>query len=388
MNTFTSFVLAISRIWASKARSALTMLGVVIGVASLVTLTSIAQGATSGINSSLSSLGANQLTISASNPTGLKEADSKRVSSLPHVKMVSEQISGTSSLAINGKSISATVTGVSNTYAAIANPKIAVGTFLPNSRALQSAQVAVLSAQAASDLKFKKDQLGTSVSIGGLPYSVVGVLDDANGIGSRATAYITLNSARKFLSQAPYVSTIKVQADAKDAVDSVQKEIDSALRNEYHLPNDVDANFTITNQASLQSTVSSVTGTLNLLMIGISSISLVVGGIGIMNIMLVSVRERTREIGVRRAIGASRRQIMTQFLIEAIVLSLLGGLMGLLIGNGVAYALAQLLGWVFEVSLSTTIIALIFSALVGIIFGVWPARSAARLQPVDALRYE
>ena len=310
------------------------------------------------------------------------------LSTLSHVKTLSEQVQGTSTLAFNGKDVAASISGVSSNYSQLANPKVAVGTFLSNSDSLQSSSVTVLSAQAASDLKFKKSQLGKKISLGGLPFTVVGVLDDANGFGSRATAYISLNSARKFLSQAPYVSTIKVQADAKDNVDAVQKNIESTLRTAYHLPKNADANFTITNQASLQSTVGSVTGTLNLLMVGISSISLVVGGIGIMNIMLVSVRERTREIGVRRAIGATRRQVLAQFLIEAIVLSILGGLLGLLLGNGVAFVLAQLLGWEFGVNASTTITALVFSALVGIIFGVWPARSASRLQPIEALRYE
>jgi putative ABC transport system permease protein len=364
------------------------MLGVVIGVASLVALTAIAQGATLGINSSLSSLGANQLTVSSSTPTGLQERDALLIASIGHVKAVSIQVQGTGTLAINGTDVTASISGVSSGYAAIAQPTVALGSFLPTAEDLQDSPVVVISAQAASDLNFHKDQIGQILTVAGLPFTVVGVLDDANGIGSQATAYITSDAARKFLAQAPYVSRIKVQADSKDSVDAVQSAIELTLRRAYHLPTDTDASFAITNQASLQSTVGSITATLNLLMVGISSISLVVGGIGIMNIMLVSVRERTREIGVRRAIGATRRQILVQFLIEAVVLSVLGGLIGLLIGAGFAFLLAQTLGWEFIVGTSTIVTALVFSGLVGVVFGVWPARSAARLQPVEALRYE
>jgi putative ABC transport system permease protein len=388
MNFFASLRLALTRIWAAKTRSALTMLGVVIGVASLVALTSIAQGATSGINSSLSSLGANQVTVVSTTPAGLQERDAELIASLSHVKAVSFQVEGPGVLAINGKEVSTSITGVSSDYAAIAEPELALGSFLPTSDKLQDSTVVVISAQAAQELNFTTEQIGQTLSVAGLPFTVIGVLDDADGIGSQATAYITADAARKFLSQAPYVSRIKVQADSKDSVDAVQSAIEFTVRRAYHLPADADANFTITNQASLQSTVGSITATLNLLMVGISSISLVVGGIGIMNIMLVSVRERTREIGVRRAIGASRRQILNQFLIEAVVLSMVGGLIGLLIGTGFAFLLAQLLDWEFIVGTSTIITALAFSGLVGVVFGVWPARSAARLQPVEALRFE
>lgn len=388
MNLWASLRLALSRIWASKTRSALTMLGVVIGVASLVALTSIAQGATSGITSSLSSLGANQLTVTSNTSTALQERDAILIAEIENVRAVSYQVQGEGNIVFNGTEVTATITGVSSDYSDISEPTIAFGSFLPNSEQLQDASVVVLSAQAALDLDVTGDDLGSTVSVAGRPFTLAGVLDDADGIGSRAAAYITVDAARRFLAQSPYVSGIKVQADSEETVDVVQSAVDSTLRRAYRLPDGTDSSFSITNQASLQSTVGTVTSTLNLLMVGISSISLVVGGIGIMNIMLVSVRERTREIGVRRAIGATRRQILTQFIIEAVVLSVLGGLIGLVLGLGIAYALAQALNWEFIVGTSTTAIALVFSGLVGVVFGVWPARTASRLQPVDALRYE
>jgi putative ABC transport system permease protein len=179
-----------------------------------------------------------------------------------------------------------------------------------------------------------------------------------------------------------------IQAITPEQVDALQVTADSLLRERYGLSADTEARYTITNQASLIAAVSSITDTLGLLLTGIAAISLIVGGIGIMNIMLVSVRERTREIGVRRAIGAKQSNILTQFLIEAIVLSLAGGVVGLILGEIAAFFLAILGDWVFAIKLDTVVLALGFSLLVGVVFGVWPARAAAKLEPIDALRFE
>lgn len=187
---------------------------------------------------------------------------------------------------------------------------------------------------------------------------------------------------------APYVSTITVLINDGATLDTVQSQIDATLRSRYSLGPNVDAQFSVTNQSSLLSTFQTVQSTLTLLLGGIASISLIVGGIGIMNIMLVSVRERTNEIGIRRAIGAKRRDILTQFVLEAMVLSIAGGIIGLGLGLAVSAAVASIGGWAFTVSASTIALAVGFSALVGIVFGAWPARTAARLQPVDALRFE
>ena len=246
----------------------------------------------------------------------------------------------------------------------------------------------VFGADAANDLGLTDSMLGQSVKLNGQDFRLVGVLDDQAGFGTSGRVYVNLDVARKLFSQYPYVSSIVVQAETAEGVDSLQIAVDRLLRERYGLGADTEARYTVTNQASLLSAVSSITDTLGLLLTGIAAISLIVGGIGIMNIMLVSVRERTREIGVRRAIGARQRDILTQFLIEAVVLSLAGGLVGLILGEIAAFFLAIIGDWEFAIRMDTVMLALGFSLAVGVLFGVWPARTASRLEPIDALRFE
>ena len=380
--------LAVSRILATKTRSALTMLGVIIGVASLVALTSVASGATGGINSALSGLGARQVTVSSSTETGLTEADAAAVDEIEGVEVVSSSVSGTATAAHGDAESSLTVNGVSRTYEATEAPDLAVGRFLPTFTGDETTRSVVLSARAANDLSVTKDEIGSTVTLGGMPFTIVGVLDDAGGFGSSGTAYVSMSNARRLFSQSPFVGSIVALASSEGEVESVEQQVDSVLRSRYSLSTEDSANFSVSTQTSLLSTISDVQGTLQLLLVGIASISLIVGGIGIMNIMLVSVRERTREIGVRRAIGARRRHILTQFLIEATVLSLIGGLFGLFIGIGFSALIASAAGWEFSVAGGTVVLAIGFSALVGVVFGVWPARTASRLQPIEALRFE
>jgi putative ABC transport system permease protein len=388
MNLLSITRLAFNRIFATKMRSFLTMLGVIIGVSSLVALTSIVSGATSGITDSIASLGAQQVTVSASSATALTEADVAALAGLEKVDVVSSTVSGQGTAVHNSTSSAIAITGVSPTYQTTSEPDIAIGSFLTTFTGSEVTRTVVLSAQAASDLGITDADISSQILLDGHPFALVGVLDDAGGFGSRGTAYISMDSARGIFAQSPYVSSITIQAATTDDVSSVESAADSLLRSRYGLSADDDAQFSTSNQSSLISTLDSVVGTLSLLLGGIASISLVVGGIGIMNIMLVSVRERTREIGVRRAIGAKQRQILAQFLIEAIVLSVVGGLVGLAIGLGVSALIAALAGWAFTISGGTVALALGFSAVVGVLFGVWPARTAARLQPVDALRFE
>jgi putative ABC transport system permease protein len=388
MNAATITRIAFTRILATKTRSFLTMLGVIIGVASLVALTNIASGATSGITDSLSSLGASKITVSGSTQTALTAADAAAIEGLDNVAAVSSTVSGSGVAAIHEKSSTVALTGVSDSYTTTDSPKVAVGSFLPVFDGSSVTRSAVLSATAASDLGVTASDIGTTVTIEGLPFTLVGVLDDASGFGARGTAYVSIDTARGMFAQAPYVSSITVLASSEKSVDSVQSAVDSLLRERNGLSATDTAAFSTNNQASLLSSLSSIQSLLSILLGGIASISLIVGGIGIMNIMLVSVRERTREIGVRRAIGARQGQILAQFLIEAVVLSLVGGLIGLGVGIAVSALVAVIAGWAFALSFTTLAVALGFSATVGVFFGIWPARTAARLQPVDALRYE
>lgn len=380
--------LALNRIWATKVRSLLTMLGVVIGVAAIVALTSIVDGASQGINKSLATLGTNQLNITAMAPDALSEQDANALAELEGVSVMFVQTSNEGTIATADKRVNARLVGVSSEYFDAVKPDIAMGSYLSNSKFAASSKDVVFGADAANDLGLTDEMLGQTVKLNGQDFRLVGVLDDQAGFGTNGRVYVTLDAARKLFSQYPYVSSIVVQAETPEAVDALQLATDKLLRERYGLGTDTDARYTITNQASLIAAVSSITDTLGLLLTGIAGISLVVGGIGIMNIMLVSVRERTREIGVRRAIGAKQSNILTQFLIEAIVLSLAGGVVGLILGEIAAYFLAIIGDWVFSIQLETVLLALGFSLVVGVVFGVWPARTAAKLEPIDALRFE
>ena len=380
--------LALNRIWATKVRSLLTMLGVVIGVAAIVALTSIVDGASQGINKSLATLGTNQLNITAMAPDALTEQDAYALAELDGVSVMFVQTQNQGTIATDDSRVNANLVGVSAKYFEAVKPELAMGSYLSDSKFAASAKDVVFGADAANDLGLTDSMLGQTVKLNGQDFRLVGVLDDQAGFGTNGRVYVTLDSARKLFSQYPYVSSIVVQAETPEAVDALQIATDKLLRERYGLGSETDARYTITNQASLIAAVSSITDTLGLLLTGIAGISLVVGGIGIMNIMLVSVRERTREIGVRRAIGAKQSNILTQFLIEAIVLSLAGGVVGLILGEIAAYFLAIIGDWVFSIQLETVLLALGFSLVVGVVFGVWPARTAAKLEPIDALRFE
>ena len=380
--------LALNRIWATKVRSLLTMLGVVIGVAAIVALTSIVDGASQGINKSLATLGTNQLNITAMAPDALTELDANALAELENVSVMFVQSQNEGTIATGDIRVNARLVGVSSKYFEAVKPEIALGSYLSSSSYAQTAKDVVFGADAANDVGLTADMLGQNVKLNGQDFRLVGVLDDQAGFGTSGRVYVTLDSARKLFSQYPYVSSIVIQANTPEQVDALQVTADTLLRERYGLGPDTIARYTITNQASLIAAVSSITDTLGLLLTGIAAISLIVGGIGIMNIMLVSVRERTREIGVRRAIGAKQSNILTQFLIEAIVLSLAGGVIGLILGQIAAFFLAILGDWVFSIRLDTVLLALGFSLLVGVVFGVWPARTAAKLEPIDALRFE
>jgi putative ABC transport system permease protein len=380
--------LALNRIWATKVRSLLTMLGVVIGVAAIVALTSIVDGASQGINKSLATLGTNQLNITAMAPNALSEQDAYALAELDGVSVMFVQTQNQGTIATDDSRVNANLVGVSARYFEAVKPELALGSYLSDSTFAASAKDVVFGADAANDLGLTASMLGQTIKLNGQDFRLVGVLDDQAGFGTNGRVYVTLDAARKLFSQYPYVSSIVVQAETPEAVDALQLATDKLLRERYGLGSETDARYTITNQASLIAAVSSITDTLGLLLTGIAGISLVVGGIGIMNIMLVSVRERTREIGVRRAIGAKQSNILTQFLIEAIVLSLAGGVVGLILGEIAAYFLAIIGDWVFSIQLETVLLALGFSLVVGVVFGVWPARTAAKLEPIDALRFE
>jgi putative ABC transport system permease protein len=248
----------------------------------------------------------------------------------------------------------------------------------------------VLSSTAADDLGLTGADIGAQFVMNGQSFTVIGILAESTGFGGfgGGTVYIPIELARTIFAPAPAVDGITVVASSPDDVDGLIDTVTAVLTDRHDIAPGADADFTVTNQSDILESLSSITGILQLLLGGIASISLLVGGIGIMNIMLVSVRERTREIGVRRAIGAKRRNILAQFLVEAVVLSVIGGVLGLLLGVLIAWVVSIVGGLAFAIAPWVVAVALGFSGLVGVVFGVGPARAAARMLPVEALRYE
>jgi putative ABC transport system permease protein len=395
--------LAFGRLGTGRLRTALTMLGVVIGVASVVALVAVGQGATSGISSRLQGLGTNLLTVNAgASFTGvtrgaagssatLKLADADALRSLAGVEAVAPELSTQKLVVAGAKNTTTTVIGTTADYPTVRAYTIWQGSFLTPASVDAGLRVAVLGATTADDLGLAASAIGTDVTIGGLPFRVVGILQAKGGTGFQSPddeVLIPVSTASALIVGGSSVRSVGVSVATPDQMTTVTAEITAALRERHGLTGTAADDFTIQNQDQLLATVSSVSTLLTVLLAGIASISLIVGGIGIMNIMLVSVRERTREIGIRKAIGARGRDILAQFLIEALVLSLAGGLFGIAIGLAISALIGVVAGWGFIFSPLTILAAVGFSLMVGIVFGVWPASQAARLDPVVALRYE
>jgi len=389
MNFYIATRLAISRLLATKVRSALTMLGIIIGVMSLISLVSVAQGATSGIESQFKDLGARNLTINSNQtkyPT-LTLEDASAIAEIPGVAIVSEQISTSVKLSSKNSSAIAQLIGVDADFIEISEPEIFVGSFLPNQSKSDTKSI-VLSTTLANELKLNTDAINQTISVGTTEFKIVGILDDADQFRTRDVAYIPIESHFNYFSDKPYLQSIIVQTLDENVVPTVTSSIVLLLNERHNISGNKEPDYVIVDASQILDAIGTVQQFLSLLLGGIASISLVVGGIGIMNIMLVSVRERTREIGIRRALGAQQSQILTQFLIEAVILSLIGGSIGVIIGEIVAYFLAQLGQWNFVLSPSIILASLGFSMFIGVVFGVWPARTASKLKPVEALRFE
>jgi putative ABC transport system permease protein len=393
MNAFELLRLALSRLRTSRLRAGLTMLGVVIGVASVVALVGVGQGTTSNITTRLSGLGTNLLTISPTNSStqGLSLEDAAAIARLDGVAAVAPELQTSTTVIVGTKSTTTSVVGTSADYARVRAYDVWQGTFLSTAAVESGLRVAVLGATTASDLGLDASSVGSTVSIGGLPFEVIGILQPKGGTGFQNPddqVLVPLATVNKYFVAGDTVRTIGVSVASGTQMTSVTNAITALLRDRHQLAATDTADFSIFNQTQLLDAASSISATLTLLLGGIASISLVVGGIGIMNIMLVSVRERTREIGIRKAVGARGRDILAQFLIEALTLSLLGGLIGIVLGLAVSALIGQLAGWGFQFNPLTVAAAVVFSLIVGVVFGVWPARMAARLDPISALRYE
>jgi len=392
--------LALSRLGTGKLRTALTMLGIIIGVASVVALVSVAEGATKGISNQLQSLGTNLVTVSpgftqtgatrgaAGSATTLTLDDASALAGLGDVQAVAPELT-TNKLVVAGTQNETTrLVGTTPGYLSVFAYQVWVGTFLSQASVDDNLRVAVIGATTATNLDLTSTSIGSTIYVGGLPFQLVGILQPKGGTTTADDqVVIPLSTAHELFIGSNSVSAIGLSATSQDAINTVSAEITATLDQRHGITNGV-TDFTIATQAQLLGTVSSVSDVLTLLLAGIASISLLVGGIGIMNIMLVSVRERTREIGIRKAIGARGRDILSQFLVEALALSLAGGIIGIGVGVVASFGIGTYAGWGFVFNPVTVVVAVGFSLIVGIVFGVWPASQAARLDPVVALRYE
>ncbi len=403
MSAFELVRLALSRLRSSRLRAALTMLGVIIGVASVVALVSVGEGTTRGITTQLRSLGTNLLVVNpgtavsgpnAGEPgsaTTLTLDDAVALAKIAGVAAVAPELATQQPVIAGAKHTTTIIIGTTAAHAQVRNETIWQGSFLTPVTDALGLRVAVLGATTATNLGLGANAVGTDIRIGGIPFRVIGILQAKGGsslLNQDDQVIVPVAAVRSQFVGGTSVRTIGVSVASVNQMGVVAAAITTTLRSRHGILAGRPDDFVISNQAQLLGAVSSVSTLLAVLLAGIASISLVVGGIGIMNIMLVSVRERTREIGIRKAIGARSRDILLQFLVEALTLSLLGGAIGIGIGLLLSAGIGQIAGWGFVFDPLTLLVAAGFSVAVGVLFGVWPARQAALLDPIAALRYE
>ncbi len=395
-----------SALSANKVRSSLTVLGIVIGTSSVIAMVAIGQGAQTSIQSSIQSIGANllmvmpgaqrgpgvQISAGRGSAKSLTADDANAIKSISGVKAVAPEVSGRYQVTARGTNTNTSIVGVTESYPAVRNVSLDSGTFITDQHSLNLSKVAVLGPTARDDLFGEgADPIGQSIRIKGIEFKIIGVtaVKGGSGFGSQDDMiFIPLNSAARFLAGDNYVTTINIQAENSDVMTTIQDDVTALLLSRHKISDATKADFNIMNQADIVATASSVTGTFTILLAAVAGISLVVGGIGIMNMMLTTVTERTREIGLRKAIGAKATDINRQFLAEAVMLTGSGGVVGIIVGTGLAWSVTYLGILQTSVSLYSVILAFGVSALIGIVFGYYPAKRAASLNPIEALRYE
>ena len=393
---------ALESIRVNKLRSFLTMLGIIIGIGAVITMVALGEGAQRQVAERLEGLGTNVLTVRPGQQmwggvdrgsTRLTAEDAEAiVAGASNVKAVSPELERRQQIEYGRSNANLSVVGVWPDFFGIQNMRLELGRLFTPGEERGRRRLAVIGSQVGERLSTSSAQLvGQTILVRGIPFEVIGVLAEKGSQGwdnPDERLYIPLATAQFRVMGSDYVRSINVQATSADRMDAAMAEIDRVLRREHRIAPGEEADFNVRNMASLMSTFQETTQTFTFLLAGIAAISLLVGGIGIMNIMLVSVTERTREIGVRKALGARRRHILLQFLIESVVLCIAGGVLGIAAGWGGAELLRKMAGWETAVAPGSVLLAFGFSALVGVFFGIWPARRAARLDPIESLRYE
>ena len=389
---------------ANKMRSILTMLGIIIGVAAVIALVSIGNGVKQDIQNSISSLGSNLLMVMPGAPRtpgvrpsqgsmkSLKVSDYQAISKLDGVKAASPYTANSYVTIYQSKNWTTTVSGVSSNFQDVNNWTMAEGRFISSKNVENRERVAVVGQTVVKNLFAGEDPVGKEIRVKNIPFRVIGVLN-SKGNGTMGndqddTIFIPYTTAMERVEGVDYLRMIYVVANDDNGIDRLQSDIENLLRVRHSIKDTNLDDFNIQNMKSIMETMEQTTGTLTLFLGAVAAISLVVGGIGIMNIMLVSVTERTREIGIRKALGATYFVIVTQFLIEAVVISLMGGLIGIALGIGASKLIGLASGMSTVISVPTIVLSFAFSMAIGLVFGIYPARKAAKLNPIDALHYE
>ncbi|MCL5784892.1 MAG: ABC transporter permease [Patescibacteria group bacterium] len=398
---------AIEALTLNKLRTALATLGIIIGIGSVIALVSLGQASQKSVESQIQSLGSNLLTVmpgaqtsggirgAAGSTTTLTYDDAKAIESssqITTISRVSPELSRRAQVT-NGKNNTNTqVVGLTPAYAQVRNISMDEGTFISQQDVDGLSKVVVLGPQVVSDLFGDgSDALGQTIRINGLAFRVIGVTTPKGGSGFQNQddmVFVPLLTAQKQLFGVDYVSTISLEAKSPDQMTDAQNQVGYFLLARHHLTDPYQADFSILSQADVLGAASQVTGTFTALLSGIAAISLLVGGIGIMNIMLVTVTERTREIGLRKALGAKKKTVITQFLTESIILTFAGGVLGMVLGVTLSFIFARIINLPFTISLSSVFLAIGVSGGIGVLFGWYPAQKASGLSPIEALRYE
>jgi putative ABC transport system permease protein len=392
---------------ANKARSGLTILGIVIGIGSVIAMIAIGQGSQSTIQDSIQSLGSNLVLVMPGAQRGagiqvsqgrgsaqtLTFADAQAIQQeINSVQAVAPELSGRYQITAKGTNTNTQVTGVTAAYPGVRNIQIAQGQFITDQNQISLAKVAVLGPTAVTDLFGESaNPVGQTIRIKNINFTIVGITQTKGGTGfsnQDDMVFIPLSTAQQFLAGSNYVSTISVQAVDQNSMATMQQQITDLLLTRHNIANPQLADFNTMNQTDIIATASSITNTFTILLGSVAGISLIVGGIGIMNMMLTNVTERTREIGLRKAVGAKRKNINSQFLTEAVMLTFLGGIFGIIMGWLISYGVYKFANITTKVSLSSILLAFGVSAVIGIVFGYYPARRASKLNPIEALRYE
>lgn len=396
---------------ANKSRSFLTILGIVIGIGSVIAMISIGQGASQSVTSRVESLGTNLLVIrtgrqrsvgsvvrsAMGSASTLKTEDVQAIrSTVSGIKAVSATVSSQKQVTAKGTNTNTSINGIDEYYFAMKSVEIDMGTNFTSSQINSKAKVAILGPTVSETLfgegVMADAVIGQKIKISSIEYTVIGVTKAKGGTGMGSSddlIYIPLGTAQQYITgSSKYVTNINVQVADATMMDTVEADITTLLLTRHKIKNSDNADFSIMNQADMLSAMTSVTGTLTLLLGAIAGISLVVGGIGIMNMMLTTVTERTREIGLRKSLGANNSDISWQFLAESVALTFSGGIVGIIVGWFASWLITKLSGTATTVTSGSVMLAFGVSALIGIVFGYYPARRAAKLDPIEALRYQ